>query len=294
MSELRSEQVTVDGLRLHYLEAGASSADGERPVVLCLHGWPTSAQLYRHVLPAVGQTHRAIALDLPGFGRSDKPTDRRYSFGFFERTLEGFVDALGIERVGLVVHDLGGPVGLYWAVEHPARIRELAILNTLCFPQMSWAVKAFVLATFTPGVRRYLSSPAGVARSMRFGVVDKQRITPEVERLYTEPFVERSARKALLMTGQGLSPRRFGRIAEGLPQFADIPVRLLYGERDRILPDVAKTMDRVQTILPHAERSSIPDCGHFLQEDRPDEVAEALASFFAQARAKAREPASTA
>ncbi len=275
MTEVHSHEVDAGGLRLHYLEAG----EGEP--VLFLHGWPTSAQLWRHVLPKVGRTHRAIALDLPGFGLSDKPTDRPYTFGFFERTLEAFLDALQIDRVGLVVHDLGGPVGLYWGVEHPARIRELAILNTLCFPELSWAVKAFVLATHLPVLRGFISSPAGVARGLRLGVVDKARITPEVARLHGGPFERPEARKALLMAGQGLSPRRFGRIAEGLPQFTDIPVRLLYGEKDRILPDVADTMARVAKILPHAEVSSIPDCGHFLQEDRPDEVAIALAEFFA-------------
>lgn len=277
MSSIRHHEVSVGDLRLHYLEAG------QGPAVLFLHGWPTSAQLWRHVLPEVGRTHRAIALDLPGFGRSDKPVDRRYSFGFFERTIEGFLEQLEIERIGLVVHDLGGPVGLYWAVEHADRVRELAILNTLCFPEMSWAVKAFVLATFVPGIRGYISSPAGVARAMRFGVVDTQRITPEVAQLYGAPFEEPAARKALLRAGQGLSPRGFGHIADGLVKFLDIPVRLLYGERDRILPDVATTMARVAKLLPHAELSSIPDCGHFLQEDRPDEVARSLAEFFAGA-----------
>lgn len=279
MSEIRSRDVEAGGRQLHYLEAG------EGPAVLFLHGWPTSAQLWRHVLPQVGRTHRAIALDLPGFGRSEKPLDVHYTFGFFERTLEAFLDALQLDSVGLVVHDLGGPVGLFWAVQHPERVRELGILNTLCFPELSWAVKAFVLATHIPGLRSYLASPAGVARGMRLGVVDKARITPEVARLYGEPFEDEAARKALLLAAQGLGPRGFARIAEGLPQFADIPVRLLYGEADRILPNVATTMTRVAKILPQAELSSIPRCGHFLQEDRPDEVAQALAEFFAGVRA---------
>jgi pimeloyl-ACP methyl ester carboxylesterase len=271
---IQSHEVTAGGLRLHYLEAG------QGPAVLLLHGWPTCAQLWRHVLPRVGRTRRAIALDLPGFGRSQKPLDRPYSFGLFERTLDAFLDALEIDDVGLVVHDLGGPVGLYWAVNHAERVRELAILNTLCFPELSWAVKAFVLATHVPGIRGYISSPSGVARAMRFGVVDTSKITPQVAKMYGEPFEDRAARKALLKAGQGLSPRRFAQVGEGLSRFSKIPVRLLYGERDRILPDVAETMDRIQAILPHAQRSSIPDCGHFLQEDRPDDVAEALAEFF--------------
>ncbi len=275
MRPIESHEVSVEGLRLHYLEAG------EGPPVLFLHGWPTSAQLWRHVLPRVGRTHRAIALDLPGFGRSDKPLDQRYSFGFFERTIDAFLRQLELDRVGLVVHDLGGPAGLYWAINHVDKVRELAILNTLCFPEMSWAVKAFVLATFIPGVRSYLSSPRGVAQAIRFGVVNKERITADVARIYSEPFEDGDARKALLKAGQGLSPRRFRELGEGLSKLEGIPVQLLYGERDRILPDVAKTMARLKMILPHAKLASIADCGHFLQEDRPDEVADVLADFFA-------------
>jgi len=272
---IESHEVSVEGQRLHYLEAG------EGPPVLFLHGWPTSAQLWRHVLPRVARTHRAIALDLPGFGRSDKPLNQRYSFGYFERTIDGFLQQLELERVGLVVHDLGGPAGLYWAIKHVEKVREVAILNTLCFPEISWAVKAFVLATFTPGLRRYLSSPAGVAQAIRFGVANKDRITPDVARIYSAPFEDRDARKALLKAGQGLSPRRFRELGQGLSKLEGVPVRLLYGERDRILPDVAETMARIKRILPHAELSSIPNCGHFLQEDRPDEVADILADFFA-------------
>ncbi|MBL4683725.1 MAG: alpha/beta fold hydrolase [Nannocystaceae bacterium] len=278
MVEISRGRVECNGLQISYLEAG------EGPPVVFIHGWPTNAELWRTVLTQVGKTHRAIAIDLPGFGRSDKPTDTRYSFRFFSKVLDGFADALGLQRFGLVVHDLGGPIGLYWAVHNPGRIRELALLNTLCFPELSWAVKAFVLSTYVPGVRGLLSSPRGVRWSMLFGVNDKTRITDEVAALYTAPYEnDAGARKALLMAGQGLRPKRFREISEGLHQFGAIPVRLLYGEDDRILPKVADTMRRVAELLPNAQTTALAGCGHFLQEDRPTEVAEQLASFFATA-----------
>ncbi len=273
--EPRRNRVQIDGLELSFLEAGAG------PPVLFLHGWPTQAALWRHVLPAVGRTHRAIALDLPGFGQSSKPLDASYSFRFYDAVITGFLDHLGVDDIGLVVHDLGGPLGVHWAVQNVQRVRELVLLNTLVFPEMSWAVKAFVVASLVPGVRHALSSPWGVERSMRFGVTDKSRITPAVAKLYRDPFVPRPARKALLKAAHGLHPKGFDTITERLPGLADIPTFLLYGEADRILPDVARTMDRVQTILPHAQRKSLPGCGHFLQEDQPEAVAEALGEFFA-------------
>ncbi len=262
-------------MRLHYLEAGSG------PAVLLLHGWPTNAQLWRSSLVALSASRRAIALDLPGFGQSDKPTDVRYSFRFFEDTLTGFLDALGIERTGLAVHDMGGPVGLYWAVRHLERLSDLAILNTLAFPELSWAVKLFVAATFVPGVRSYLASPSGVRAAMRFGVHEKSRITPEVAELYAAPYEGREARRALLKSAQGLSPRGFGEIARGLSQI-QVPVRLVYGEGDRILPDVARTMSRIQRLIPHAELTKLPRCGHFLQEDAGEEVGRILAEFFSR------------
>lgn len=272
-----SKHVEVRGMRLHYLEAGSG------PPVLLLHGWPTHAQLWRNTLPALAASRRAIALDLPGFGQSAKPVEVRYTFRFFEDTLTGFLEALGIERTGLVVHDLGGPVGLYWAVRHLERLSELAILNTLVFPELSWAVKLFVAATFMPGVRSYLSSPGGVRATMRFGVHDKARMTPEVAGLYAAPYEEKEARRALLLAAQGLSPRKMEEIARGLPHI-QVPVRLVYGEEDRILPDVARTMRRIQGLIPHAELTALPRCGHFLQEDAGEEVGRILAGFFGRQR----------
>ena len=102
MTELTSHHVQANSLELHYLEAG------EGDPILLLHGFPTSSHLYRKILPALGKTHRAIAIDLPGYGRSDKPLDIAYDYELYAKTLNDFLDALGIEKTHLVVHDLGG------------------------------------------------------------------------------------------------------------------------------------------------------------------------------------------
>ncbi len=272
-----SHELTADGLRLHALVAGSPSA----PPVLLLHGWPTHAELYRHVLPALADAGRfAIALDLPGFGRSDKPLGVRYDAALFSRAIDATLASLGVGPTGLVVHDLGGPIGLYWASLHPDRVTSLALLNTLVGPELSWAVKLFGLATFVPGVNDLLASPRGVAWCMRFGVADKARITPEVARLYSAPFEDRRARKALLLAARGIRRRELAAGEAWLHAFTG-PLRLVYGTGDRILPDVAETMARVARHAPQAEVTALSRCGHFLQEDLPDEVARLLAAFFA-------------
>ena len=96
MTEPSSHYTEVKSLRLHYLEAG------EGDPILLLHGFPTSSHLYRNILPELAKTHRAIAIDLPGYGLSDKPLDVAYDFRFFTGILSGFLDALDIRATHLV------------------------------------------------------------------------------------------------------------------------------------------------------------------------------------------------
>ena len=119
--------VTVlDGLRMHVVD------EGEGAPVLLLHGEPTSSYLWRNVIPplvAIG--YRAIAPDLIGFGRSDKPEDVGwYSYDRHVASIEQLVGALGLDGITLVVHDWGGPIGLRFAVEHEELVDRLVILDT--------------------------------------------------------------------------------------------------------------------------------------------------------------------
>lgn len=276
MSPLTSKFIDLDGLNLHYLEGG------EGDPVLLLHGWPTSAFLYRNVAPhLVAAGRRVIALDLPGFGKSDKPLDASYSFRFFDRTLSAFLDGLGIEQTGLVVHDLGGPVGLHWMVENPTRVSALGLLNTLIYPRPSWAVVAFVVASYLPLLKGFLVSPAGLRMAMKVGTCSPDGASDEVVSGVQAPFADKAARRALLKSAHGLHPGGMKTIAQKLKD-TTVPVRIIYGTQDRILPDVARTMGRAakELELPEASVTALDGCGHFLQEDRPDEVGRILAAFF--------------
>lgn len=266
--------VQVEGLRLAYRELG----DG--PPVLLLHGWPTSSFLWRRVMVPIARANRAVALDLPGFGASDKPVGTRYSFDFFGRALDLFLAHVGIDELGLAVHDLGGPVGLHWTLVHPGRVTRLALLNTLVYPEFSEAVREFVRACATPEVRDKITSPAGLESIMRDGFADPAKLSGDVIAAVQEPFRTAEARRALADAGIGLSRKRFAQMARQLPTLR-IPVRIVYGARDRVLSDVAATMARVKTDLPQAEVTVLPDCGHFLQEEAPADVGELLARFFA-------------
>ena len=272
-SLIQEHTLLVENRHIHYREAGSGDC------ILLLHGWPTSSWLWREVMPVLASGHRVVAPDLPGFGLSEKRIEDSYSFRYHERFLSAFLDQLEISCTHLVVHDLGGPVGVYWALTHPERVRRLAVLNTLLYPEFHWTAKAFVLATVVPGFRRLLSHPRMLAATLRFGVENKDRLTDEVLRPYLAPFHDSRSQRVLLKTANRLSMQGFETIASGLPDVPH-PVRAIYGANDRILPDVAATMERLQRDLPATEVTALPGCGHFLQEDAGPQVGEMLRDFF--------------
>jgi haloalkane dehalogenase len=230
-------------------------------------------------MPPIARHSRVIAPDLPGFGASDKPLDQRYTFEFFESLLDGLCAALKIDDIALGVHDLGGPIGIHWALTRPGRVRKLALLNTLVYPEFSSELVEFVRRCATPGLREQLTSPEGLSELIREGVERPSSISSELLAAMLAPFREAPAREALALAALGLSRRGFRQIAARLPELR-VPVRIVYGERDRVLPDVAQTMARVQHDLPHAVCTALPDCGHFLQEDAPERVGTLLSEFF--------------
>lgn len=273
--QIKSSFIKVEHLKLHYLEMGVGEP------LLLLHGWPTSSYLWRNLIPILAENNRVIALDLPGFGRSDKKLSDAFGFSYYTKMIDQFLINLEIRQTNLAVHDLGGPLGLFWALKHPEKVLRITFLNTLVFPEFSWAVKLFGLASRLPLVKSWLSGPSGIAASMRFGVKDKKKLSPADIAQYQRPFQSKEARKVLLKSAQHLSPKRFQEMADQLATLA-VPVQLIYGVNDRILPDIAQTMSRIKKVLPQATLTAIPDGGHFLQEDKPEEVAQLIKEFLAQ------------
>jgi pimeloyl-ACP methyl ester carboxylesterase len=268
------DTVQVDGLTIGYRELG------EGPPVVLLHGWPTSSYLWRDVMPAIARSNRVIAPDLPGFGASDKPTGVRYDFDFFERAIDGLLAALGVEETALAVHDLGGPIGIHWTVRNPERVTKLALLNTLVYPQFSPSVLEFVTILSTPGKREQATSREGLAELAKDVMPDGYEQLDELIDSFAAPFDTPEAQRALADAGVGLDLDGFTEIEQKLPTLK-MPVRIVYGEEDRALPDVAATMKRVAGDLPQAVVTPLPGRGHFIQEEVPQEVGELLAEFFA-------------
>ena len=276
--------VQVDDLRIAYRERG------EGPAVLLLHGWPTSSYLWREVMVPIAEANRVIALDLPGYGASDKPLDRRYDFDLFERAIDGVLDALDVGRTGLVVHDLGGPIGVHWALRNPTRVTHLAMLNTLVHPGEPTGLLADLLDTLAdPDRYHQLTGPEGLETIMRLGMADPSRLTPEVLAAVVEPFRTPEAQQALAAAGTQLSPDGLAEIGERITELT-MPVHLIYGVGDPALP-VATEFARLKAELPQAVVTALDDCGHFLQEEAPDRIGTLLADFFGGRGGRGQGPA---
>ncbi|MBV1921862.1 MAG: alpha/beta hydrolase [Pseudomonadales bacterium] len=268
-----SQFVNVESTKLHYL---STSHNVTPKITLLLHGWPTSSYLWRNVMTHLALDETVIALDLPGFGQSDKPTKGAYSLDYYEQIIQQFLDELGVKEVDLVVHDLGGPVGLYWAVRNQNKLHKLVLLNTLIYPELHWFVKLFIALSFVPGIRGLMSSQRGIKFAMQLGTTSK--LPSEYIDVYQSPFQTKQERLALIQTLQKVAPSKLAEVAAGLKELTQ-PVQIIYGTKDFALPDVANTMKRVKQDLPQADVHKLQGCGHFLQEDEPKKVSSLIREF---------------
>lgn len=266
------QKTQVGPYTMAYREQGSGEA------VVMLHGWPTSSYLYRKFLPIIGKSHRAIAPDLLGFGQSDKPTNVVYSLPFMAEQLDGLLNVLGVDSCHLIVHDLGGPIGLYWAINNQSRVLSLCALNTVIFDDFSLMERAVLSACKVPGLRWGLTSKMSLSINMKMGVGDSKRLSKEAIAAVQAPFKSASDRRALYHTLADFKMERFRMIAEALPSFT-CPVRGIYGEKDRVLPRIGYTMAKLKEVLPQTQLTNLPSCGHFLQEEKPEHIATLIASF---------------
>jgi pimeloyl-ACP methyl ester carboxylesterase len=257
--------------------------------VLLLHGNPTWSFLYRDVIPALGPGVRAIAPDFLGFGRSDKlERAEDYTLANHLAALSQLVDALGLEKVTLVVHDWAGPIGLAWAVDNPARVRRLVIMNTWAFAPRTHNKVPQPLKTFRRrglGELLVLGLDVFVRLALPFGVYHrKERMTKEVMRAYRAPFPDWRSRWPVLafprhipLAETDAAFERMKKTDDGLRSLEQ-PALLVWGARDTVFPP--RVMAKFKERLGGLEGEVVfDDAAHFLQEDRPRDIGEAIARF---------------
>jgi haloalkane dehalogenase len=271
--------VEVDGLRVHYID------EGQGEIILCLHGEPSWSYLYRKMIPSLSRDHRVMAMDFVGFGRSDKFTKRdEYSFQMHYNVLVGFINALDLRDITIVVQDWGGLIGLPVAAAMADRFARLVIMNTglpTGDERMNEGFKAWRnFAAQVPDM--------DIGRVIVSGTIHGAQMPPEVVAAYDSPFPDALYKAGAMafpllvpVTPDDPASPAIRQARERLAQWRK-PALVMFSDGDPI----TRGADRFfRALIPSAKDQpeiTIHDAGHFLQEDKGEEIAQHILEFLAK------------
>ena len=268
--------IEIRGLRIHYVD------EGKGEIILCLHGEPSWSFLYRKMIAAMSKQHRVIAMDFIGFGRSDKFTEREaYTFQMHLDTLMGFIKAMNLEQITVVVQDWGGLIGLAAVAHMPERFARLVIMNTGLPTGKGKPSEAFL------AWRKYAETHPDmeVGQSILGGVAHPENITEEVVAGYKAPFpdIKYKAGAAVWPLLVPISPddpasTEMQHAREVLSKW-DKPALVMFSDKDPITGGGDKFF---RSLIPTAKDQPeivIEDAGHFLQEEKGDEISRHILDF---------------
>ena len=280
----RLHSIAVDGGHIAYVDEGPR--DGE--TILLLHGMPTNSWMWRKVIPRLSDASlRVIAPDMLGFGASDKPKDLvLYTPDRQARRIIALLDALGVERVTMVVHDLGGPFGAEVIDRVPERIKRLVILNTSVYRD----------GFNPPGMIRMLGTPLG---AIPLKMMASRGLGPSLLKSFFTSFVGHpDVIDAAVIQGYWLPmhegttrpfrqfTKSFATLFKQFPRYQaalqrlDVPAMILWGKHDPVVSYQKIPAQFARDLhIPQSRIHIFDDANHFLAEDKAPELADHIARF---------------
>jgi len=275
---VRGEFIDLDGVRLYYYAAGTRGV-GE-PVVF-LHGFPTSGHLWTDVIPLMPAGHRLVVIDLLGYGRSDPPHGRSLTLRAHAERVVALMDALGIQQACIAGHDLGGGVAQALAIDFPARVTRLALIDSVAFT--GWPTRDVRLARTLLRVTGKVP-PRWVLAVLRAdlerGYTDASRAVHSIDR-YLRPFTSDEGRSVFMQHLRALDARETRVMSQRLSEIA-APTAVIWGASDPFLS--LKLGRRLASAIPGATLEIVPGVRHFTPEDAPRPVADGIAAVVGRRR----------
>jgi pimeloyl-ACP methyl ester carboxylesterase len=272
---------SIDGVRVFYREAGSADA----PTIVLLHGFPTSSNMFRDLIPALAHRYHVIAPDYPGFGHSDAP-DRnafQYTFARFADVTDALLTQLEVSSYALYVMDYGAPVGYRLALKHPERVTALVVQNGNAYEEGLRDFWKPIKAYWASGSRtdrevlRAGTTLAATRGQYVDGVKDPSRIDPTTW-AFDQSLLDRYGNVEIQLdlfydyrTNVELYPRIQQFFRDRQP-----PTLIVWGNNDHIFP--AEGARAYLKDLPRAELHLL-DTGHFALEDKGDEISQLMLAF---------------
>jgi pimeloyl-ACP methyl ester carboxylesterase len=255
--------------------------EGKGPPVLLIHGFGTSTYTWRHVAPELALNHRVIAVDLKGFGQSDKPFDERYSVNDQAELLAQLIEDQNLRDLTIVGHSFGGGVALRLVLDHDkrleGRIKKLVLLDSIAYPQH---IPMFFRLLDVPivshlGVR--MVPPTVQTRvALQIAYFDDDKIDPEEVETYAAPLRTAAGKHAIIYSARQIVPDDLDTIAESYKSIT-LPTLILWCDHDRIVPlDIGLKLRRT---LPNSSLRLVPECGHMPQEEQPETTLRLIEGF---------------
>ena len=279
----QSKYQEVHGSKIHYIEEGTGDP------ILFLHGNPTSNYLWRNVIPHLSSQGRCIAPDLIGMGRSDKP-DLDYGFHDTYQYVEGFIKALDLENITLVLHDWGSGMGFHYANLNRDNIKAIAFMEAMydapTLFDMPLSIKTAIKMVRNPLFGWLMVQVGNVFIKKMLPDMIVRKLTKEEMAYYGAPYPTVKSRKPLLAWPRnvpfgGDKPRSVGKAvkawAEWLPE-ANFPKLCFY-----VSPGVAikeKDVKIIREKFKHTEMIDLGEGLHFIQEDYPHEIGSKIAEWY--------------
>jgi pimeloyl-ACP methyl ester carboxylesterase len=277
------KKAKVDGLDIFYREAGPKNT----PAIVLLHGFPTSSQMFRNLIPKLADQYRVIAPDYPGFGQSSMPdrSEFEYTFDRLATVLDHFLEQLQVDEYVLYVQDYGAPIGFRLAAAHPERVRGLIVQNGNAYDEG-------LDNDFWKSIKEYWKNPNDSARrealkglltydatkwQYTHGVSDVERISPDGP-AHDQFLLEREGNKEIqldLFLSYGSNPPLYKKWQEYFRKHQP-PMLIVWGKNDQIFPAAGAEPYRrdIKKIDFH-----LLDAGHFALESNGDEIAEWIRAF---------------
>ncbi|MFQ5342069.1 MAG: haloalkane dehalogenase [Anaerolineae bacterium] len=280
-----SHYVEVRGSKMHYIDEGTGDP------ILFLHGNPTSSYLWRNIIPHVTPLGRAIALDLIGMGKSDKPAIE-YRFFDHVKYVEGFIEKLGLQNITLVIHDWGSALGFYYAMRHEDNVKGIAFLEAILAPLPGWEVfpedfQKIFQAFRTPEVGWDLIVNQNMfVEQILPGAVVRELTEAEMDH-YRAPYIEPANRKPVWRWPNEIPiAGEPADVAEAVITYGqwlqqtELPKLMFHAT-----PGALITAPMVEWCQQNLENLASVDVGegiHFLQEDNPHQIGSELASWYSR------------